>query len=346
MVSDIAAFGSDEINARVTGGRELPRTEKIVIVLAAAAGLLAVARLLAVELGPTLAWYDARKIWRPLADAFLRGLEPYTQAGDNKSPAWLFLNTLAEKVGYYPVMLAVVGAAQSTVVYLAYRILEPVDQWAGVAAAVVAVYLIAAIGTRVDSEIVTLALILAALLAARRGRSVMGGIALGAAALASQYALLAFPVVLWRFDARRLAATACAVAGGVVASTHAAVGIGWGLDAAVASVKQTWGVSTEYLSGGGEYRTQPSPFQRLPLYVEWLSRSLRSIRLPLVAFLFSAAYVATTDAPRTVKTHLTLAGILALPLLFRPYSSYLLLPLGSAAIVIGWAVTDVREGDE
>jgi hypothetical protein len=115
----------------------------------------------------------------------------------------------------------------------------------------------------------------------------------------------------------------------LVIAAYSAVGLTWGVDAAVAALQQTLFLAGDYAAGLSQFQTSGSPLNDTATYIELLNRRLGKLT-PIIALAgIGGARVMfrTKEVPQVVWLGIGLGVALTLPLGIRPYRHYWLLPI-------------------
>jgi hypothetical protein len=309
---------------------------------------------------------DVTRMFRPIAQRVAGGGRLYGPGlADNKPPGWQLLNVAAELTGEYTLaMLLAVGAANGLAAVLLWYWLggSKLDGDGRAAATAGAVVFLLALplvgGHHVNSRSLSVAFLLAAFVARRPA---VRGLAVAAAALFNAYAGAFVPVLLWlvwhgsgRTRARAMASYLGSGAAVAVAAVTA-VGAGWGAAAALAALH--WSYGLPLLTGVATSPVHPAAVVPgsylaeawlLTYPARWLSYA-GTVALQLLPVLALAGlgwrsrgrWSGVVPEARTLAIALAAA---ALPLLFRAYEQYWLLPLPFlAALAARGLVATVRE---
>lgn len=279
------------------------------------------------------------QVWVSVGEQVLQGQALYSEVADNKPPVWEGVAILASATPRpYLILILVVGVGSALVVILVSRLAKRFvsDQAAVVAAVLVGFGILEATNGFINNKTLTLACLLAGLLAQR---DVISGISYALAALIAQQILFALPVAVWwewhqDSNLRVLGATTLSIP--VVA--YATVGLIWGTDALVAGLQQTILLAGDYATGTSQFETMGSPLTDLPQYIQLVNMRL-GLFAPLVALAGVGAARAFSSRPGTPATAwlaLGLTVLLAIPLGARVYRHYWLLPLIGAALLAAY----------
>lgn len=248
----------------------------------------------AVEIHP-----DARVVWRPLAEAVLRGNPLYVrEAVDNKPPLFEFLNIAVAGTGeYVAVFLLLVGLANGFTAILLWQLLtHHHHNLLGALAA--CIFLIAAPLVKGHAINVRSFAILGMLLALSCDRAVLRGGLVACATLFSQYSIIIAPVLI--YDGFKSSLTHSRRRGyqWMIWFSISAIGVGvgsfgllyvlWGSESLIAGLYQSFGVAGRYFTVYG-----PSLWVNTDV---WATYTLRAIT-PLLPILF----VATLGAIITIR---------------------------------------------
>lgn len=230
----------------------------VLVVISVLAFVQALFHYLRAIIGRPDLFYDAAEVWQPAAEAVLNGEALYVgAAADNKPPMFEFLNVLVGATGEYILVFHVlVGLANAVTATLIYRWLaRDGHATAGILAALLFISTLPVInGTIINVRSFALVFLFGALLV--RG-PVRRGVLIAIAALFSQFAVFAIPVLIyesvrnpatnsWQWSGRFLAA------GLVTAVTaYAIVGLVWGGESLTNAIQMSLFV--------GNYVTEKAP---------------------------------------------------------------------------------------
>ena len=261
---------------------------------------------LQLTIGRESVFYDARVIWRPLAQEVFGGAALYVDVWDNKPPLFHFLNLgIAATDAYIPVFLVAIGLANLTtaalIVVLCER--EGYPRVGRLAAVLFLAMCLALPGYQINPRQFANVGVLVALITVRPA---LAGGAVAAAGLFSQFSVLAIPVICWRRwrsrdglrrDARWYLVF---VAAGLVtaAVAYLAVAVVWGSDAMAAAAEN----SLFALSGYAEKKAEHSLWTNPIGWTKGTVRQLDSFAVSVVIAAYGAWVSAAPLARRSLPS--------------------------------------------
>ncbi|WP_020222479.1 hypothetical protein [Halarchaeum acidiphilum] len=309
--------------------REFTTGRILVPLLFLALGLIeSIHRLVQIRVGYIDLFVDARAVWKPAAHAVLTGTPLYIgHATDNKPPLWQFLNVLVGLTGHYTaVFTLLVGIANATAAILIWRYLRLAGyEKIGILSGVLLLSMIPVVQGRVIN--VRSFAVIGILVALQVRHPFLKGLAVGSAALMSQYGILAGIPILWtllnRREGRWRDASLFILGGAVLCLvSYLLVYFMWP-DSFVAAVRNSILISGHYATQSAKYTLWETP-------LVWGGGILRVVLGSLYVFL-PAALTARYEVSGRTADPIPLLSIVAvtllLPLLVRSFQVYWIYPL-------------------
>lgn len=313
-----------------------PRNQVLIAITLFSVGVFeSIIRFIRIRLGSESPHSDVTTTWQPFAEKTLSGVPLYLGTPtDNKPPLFEYLNlTVATTGNYLAIFLLLIGLVNGGIAYLLWQTrAERGHHTAGVVSGLLflaAVPLVS--GHAINVRSFTL---LGILLALRSPWPAASGLAVASAGLMSQYAVFALPAIVYdrlkripaqrrpRWLSRFTLTTAIAVS-----VTYLSVYLVWGEASLIASLRWSIGSVKRYV-----VEWTPSLWNGMSVWAKLHGRTVVRIGAFLVFGVIGSAVtirrsLADDESCGLERQALAFAGLLSVPLLVRPFTTYWMYPL-------------------